>query len=65
MIPLVAFPTELKVQAKIVRETADKVFAEKGTKVAYLVGTMIELPRACIGCRSDRQGSRVLQFRHQ
>ena len=48
MIPLVGFPAELKAQAKIVRETADKVFAEKGMKVAYLVGTMIELPRACI-----------------
>jgi pyruvate, orthophosphate dikinase len=48
MIPLVGFPAELKAQAKIVRDTADKVFAEKGTKVPYLVGTMIELPRACV-----------------
>jgi len=48
MIPLVAFPNELKAQAKIVRETAETVFAEKGTRVAYLVGTMIELPRACM-----------------
>jgi pyruvate,orthophosphate dikinase len=48
MIPLVGFLTELKAQAKIVRETAEKVFAEKGVKVPYLVGTMIELPRACI-----------------
>ncbi len=48
MIPLVAFPNELKAQAKIVRETAETVFAEKGTRVAYLVGTMIELPRACV-----------------
>jgi pyruvate,orthophosphate dikinase len=48
MIPLVAFLPEFKAQAKIVRETAEKVFAEKGVKVKYLVGTMIELPRACI-----------------
>lgn len=48
MIPLVAFLPELKSQTKIVRDTAEKVFAEKGVKVAYLVGTMIELPRACI-----------------
>jgi pyruvate,orthophosphate dikinase len=48
MIPLVGFPAELKAQAKIVRDTAEKVFAEKGVKVPYLVGTMIELPRACI-----------------
>ncbi len=48
MIPLVGFLPELKAQAKIVRETAEKVFAEKGVKVPYLVGTMIELPRACV-----------------
>jgi pyruvate,orthophosphate dikinase len=48
MIPLVGFLPELKAQAKIVHETAEKVFAEKGVKVNYLVGTMIELPRACV-----------------
>src|SRR5262249_31759648 len=35
-------------QEKIVRETADAVFKEKGTSVSYLVGTMVELPRAAI-----------------
>jgi len=48
MIPLAGFSTEFRDQEKIVRETADKVFAEKGTKVNYLVGTMIELPRAAV-----------------
>jgi pyruvate,orthophosphate dikinase len=48
MIPLVGFLTELKEQAKIVHETAKKVFAEKGVTVSFLVGTMIELPRACV-----------------
>ncbi|MFM7151068.1 MAG: putative PEP-binding protein, partial [Gemmataceae bacterium] len=48
MIPLVGFKTELDAQANLVRETAEKVFAEKKLKVKYLVGTMIELPRACI-----------------
>jgi pyruvate, orthophosphate dikinase len=48
MIPLVGFLTELKAQAKIVHDAAEKVFGEKGTKVPYLVGTMIELPRACV-----------------
>src|SRR5207247_11400711 len=33
---------------KIVHAAAKKVFAEKGVTVPYLVGTMIELPRACI-----------------
>jgi pyruvate,orthophosphate dikinase len=48
MIPLVGFLPELKAQAKIVHETAQKVFAEKGVEVKYLVGTMVELPRACV-----------------
>jgi pyruvate, orthophosphate dikinase len=48
MIPLVGFLPELKAQTKIVHETAKKVFKEKGVEVKYLVGTMIELPRACI-----------------
>jgi pyruvate,orthophosphate dikinase len=48
MIPLVGFLPELKEQAKIVHESARKVFAEKGVTVPYLVGTMIELPRACV-----------------
>jgi pyruvate, orthophosphate dikinase len=48
MIPLVGFLPELKAQAKLVNDTAKKVFEEKGVTVKYLVGTMIELPRACI-----------------
>lgn len=48
MIPLVGTVKELKMQEKIVREVADEVFKEKGTKVEYLVGTMIEIPRAAL-----------------
>jgi pyruvate,orthophosphate dikinase len=48
MIPLVGFLPELKAQAKIVHDTAKEVFKEKGMDVKYLVGTMIELPRACV-----------------
>jgi pyruvate,orthophosphate dikinase len=48
MIPLVGFPRELELQAALVRDVAAKVMAEKGGKVAYLVGTMIEIPRACV-----------------
>ena len=46
MIPLAGFSTEFRDQEKIVRETAEKVFLEK--HVEYLVGTMIELPRAAV-----------------
>jgi pyruvate, orthophosphate dikinase len=48
MVPLVGFTTEFAHQDKIIREQAEKVFAEKGVKVDYLVGTMIEVPRAAM-----------------
>jgi pyruvate,orthophosphate dikinase len=48
MIPLVATVKEMANQAAIVRRVADEVFKEKGSKVEYLVGTMIELPRAAL-----------------
>jgi len=48
MIPLTATLKEMAHQAAIVRRVADEVFEEKGQKVPYLVGTMIELPRAAI-----------------
>jgi pyruvate,orthophosphate dikinase len=48
MIPLVATVKEMANQSAIVRRVADEVFKEKGTKVDYMVGTMIELPRAAL-----------------
>jgi pyruvate,orthophosphate dikinase len=62
MIPLVGFLPELKAQAKIVRDAAEKVFAEKGTKVPYLVGTMIELPRAAICADQIAQEAQFFSF---
>jgi len=48
MIPLIATVKEMENQAAIVRRVAEEVFREKGKKVHYLVGTMIELPRAAL-----------------
>ena len=48
MIPLVGTLKELANQVAIVRRVAAEVFAEKERKVEYLVGTMIELPRAAL-----------------
>ena len=48
MIPLVGTLKELANQAAIVRRVAAEVFAEKERKVEYMVGTMIELPRAAL-----------------
>ncbi|MDQ7088306.1 MAG: pyruvate, phosphate dikinase [Acidobacteriota bacterium] len=48
MIPLVGSRSELAAQRQVVERVAEEVFAEKGAKVDYLVGTMIELPRAAL-----------------
>ncbi len=48
MIVLVGFPKELQNQLEIVHRTAKQVMAEKKTKLNYMVGTMIEIPRGCL-----------------
>jgi len=48
MIPLVGLVKELSVTREDVRKMAETVMAEKGVKIDYKVGTMIELPRAAI-----------------
>ena len=48
MIPLVGDIKELKFVKKVVVETADAEIAAAGVELAYEVGTMIEIPRACI-----------------
>ncbi len=48
MIPLVGVKKELEDQAAVVRRVAAEVFAEQGVTVDYMVGTMIEIPRAAL-----------------
>ncbi|HEY7553651.1 MAG TPA: pyruvate, phosphate dikinase [Candidatus Binatia bacterium] len=48
MIPLVGSREELRAQKNIVERTAEATMRFYGVKVRYLVGTMIELPRACL-----------------
>jgi pyruvate,orthophosphate dikinase len=48
MIPLVGSREELRAQKNIVEQTAQATMKSYGVKVRYLVGTMIELPRACL-----------------
>ncbi|WP_084582201.1 pyruvate, phosphate dikinase [Sphingomonas azotifigens] len=48
MIPLVATKRELELMKAVVDKAAQAVFAEKGRTLDYLVGTMIELPRAAL-----------------
>jgi pyruvate,orthophosphate dikinase len=48
MIPLTGTLEEMQMQEKIVRDTINTVFAERGDSIKYLVGTMIEVPRAAV-----------------
>jgi len=48
MIPLVGTVKELKFVKEIVLDTAEKIFSEQGEKIEFQVGTMIEIPRACV-----------------
>jgi len=48
MIPLVGTEAEFTMQEQIIRQTAEKVFAERNDRINYLVGTMIEIPRATL-----------------
>ena len=62
MIPLVGFITDFKNQEKVIRDTAEKVMAEKGVKVDYMVGTMIEVPRACATADQIASGAEFFSF---
>ena len=62
MIPLVSHINELKVQEGIVRKVAKEVFKEKGKKVNYLVGTMIELPRAALTANEIAEVAEFFSF---
>lgn len=48
MVPLVGTKKEYQMQEEIIRNTAEKVFEETGDRIDYLVGTMIEIPRAAL-----------------
>ncbi|MDE6113198.1 MAG: pyruvate, phosphate dikinase, partial [Bacteroidales bacterium] len=48
MVPLAGSKKELEMQVNVIRETANKVFEERQDSIPYLVGTMIEVPRAAI-----------------
>jgi pyruvate,orthophosphate dikinase len=59
MIPLISTVKEFNLQKQLVKTVIDKVFEEKKAKIDYLVGTMIEIPRACL--TADQIGE-VAQF---
>ncbi len=62
MIPLIGTVEELKMQEQIVRDTAEQVFADTGKKVDYLVGTMIEIPRAALTADKVAESAEFFSF---
>ena len=62
MIPLVATRKELAILKALVERTAEEVFAEQGRRVDYLVGTMIELPRAALMAGEIAEEARFFSF---
>ncbi len=62
MIPLVGMVKELKFVKNIVTKTADAIIAESGVEMKYLVGTMIEVPRAAITADEIAQEAEFFSF---
>ena len=59
MVPLVGNHKELRYQKNIIDKTAEQVFSERNDKIEYMVGTMIEVPRAAV---TANQIAEVAQF---
>ncbi len=62
MIPLVGDVKELKYVKNVVTKTAEKVMASHGVKVDFMVGTMIEIPRAAITADEIAQEAEFFSF---
>ena len=62
MIPLTGTLAEMKMQEEIVRTTAEKVIAENNERVEYLVGTMIEIPRAALTADEIAKSAEFFSF---
>lgn len=62
MVPLIGTIQEFEMQEGIIRSIAEKVFEEKGVRVDYLVGTMIEIPRAALTADKIAQKAEFFSF---
>ena len=62
MIPLVGMASEMKAQKELIRDVAQQTMAQYGMKLNYLVGTMIELPRAAVTAGSIAQDAEFFSF---
>src|SRR5438105_4492586 len=62
MVPLVSISEELRQQAELIDEVAREVMGEHGMKIEYLIGTMIELPRAALTADKIAQHASFFSF---
>jgi pyruvate,orthophosphate dikinase len=62
MIPLIGHANELKIVRKQLEDVAKKVMEEKGTKIDYKFGTMIEIPRACVTANEIAEHAEFFSF---
>ena len=62
MVPLVGNHKELRYQKKIIDATANEVFSERNDKIDYMVGTMIEVPRAAVTANQIAEVAEFFSF---
>ena len=62
MIPLVGMVSEMKAQKDLIREVVDEILKQNGVRLSYLVGTMIELPRAAVTARRIAEQAEFFSF---
>lgn len=62
MVPLVGNHKELKYQKNIIKKVADEVFAERNDKIEYMIGTMIEVPRAAVTANEIAEVAEFFSF---
>ncbi|MBN1387550.1 MAG: pyruvate, phosphate dikinase [Bacteroidales bacterium] len=62
MVPLIGTVEEFKMQEQIIRHVAEEVFKEKNIRVDYLVGTMIEIPRAALTADKVAEAAEFFSF---
>lgn len=62
MVPLVGNYKELEIQKNIINEVAESVFAERNDRIEYMVGTMIEVPRAAVTANEIAEHAEFFSF---
>ena len=62
MVPLTGTLAEMKMQEDIIRKTIDTIFEERNDKIDYMVGTMIEIPRAALTADLIAQSAEFFSF---